>query len=500
MNTLLRRVTALIPRSSFRRHAAALGGGALAAQAVQAVATPILARLYDPSAFGVFYVLLSAAAIPAAIGGLRYELAIVLAKNNARAMNIVALQMICNLATTGLSLLAVLFFRHQIAATFGVEELGLWLFVAPGIVFLTNAWLAVSYWLVRTRQFSSLAKCRVAQTSTTAGVQMASSFLFHGGPLGLLLGFVVGECAPLLVLLKQARLGYSKLFRGSLSARNMRQSALEHSNFPRYTVPYGFAAVLRERGLVLLLGLFATTHVIGLFALSLRFVYMPVGLISGSISTVLYQRAASLRQVSDAGPLTYRILSTLVCAAAPGFVFIAWQAPEVIALLLGTEWRDAGTYAALMATPACTYLLSGVLDRMLDVVGHQRTALLIEVGYSIVSVLVFSLGLSYFENAPLAIGLFAAVTACYHVVWILAVYCCCGFPLADLLRLGLQATVVTIFTVSMLFAASLAFVGATPLWVAAAVLVGCYGVVFAIAGLPALGTQGDSGQYRKEHH
>jgi len=484
MNTFFRCVTGLIPRSSFRRHAAALGGGALAAQAVQALATPILGRLYDPSAFGVFTLLLSAAAIPAAIGGLRYELAIVLAKNNARAMNIVALQTICNIASTGLSLLAVLFFRNQIAAAFGVEELGLWLFLAPLVVFLTNAWLAVTYWLVRTKQFASLARCRVAQTSSAAGVQMAASFLFHGGPLGLIVGFVIGQCVPLLVLLKQVRLGYSKLLRDALSLQYIRQSAVDHSNFPKYTVPYGFAAVLRERGLVLLLGLFASTHVIGLFALALRLVYMPVGLISGSISTVLYQRVANERDVSVAGPLTYRILTTLVTAATPAFVFIAWHAQDVFAVLLGSQWRDAGLYAALMATPACTYLLSGVLDRMLDVVGHQRTALLIEAAYSSLAVLVFLVGLYVFKSAPIAVTLFAAVTACYHVVWMFAVYRCCRFPLSDLLRIALKAALVVAFTTSMLLTASLAFVESTPLWAGLAVLASCYGVVFAVAGWP----------------
>ena len=474
MITLLRHVSRLVPKSSFLRHSAALGGGALAAQAVQALATPVLGRLYDPSAFGVFALLLSAAAFPAALGGMRYELAIVLAKTDAKALNVAALQTFFNLATTVLSFFAVFLFRSQIATAFGVEELGLWLFAVPLVVFLTNAWLAVTYWLIRTKQFVSLAQCRVAQTSSAAGIQIATSFLFQGGAVGLILGYLVGLFAPLFVLVKQVRLGYSKLLRRVLSPAYMRQCAGNYSNFPKYTVPYGFAAVLRERGLILLLGLFATTHIVGFFVLALRLVYMPVGLISGSMSTVLYQRAASSKDVADTAPLTSRILTTLVWTATPLFIFLAWHAPDLFALLLGGEWRDAGLYASLMAAPAFTFLLSGILDRMLDIVGQQRTALCIEVVYSLCAVLAFAAGLYFLQSAPLAVGLFAAVTVCYHVVWIVAVYRCCRFPLLGLLKVGLQACVVASATAALLYLSSLPFSDGTPLWVGFVVLAGCY--------------------------
>src|SRR5215472_7391066 len=122
---LLRR---LVPKSQSQRSGAMLAGGAIFAQAIQAVVTPVLGRLYQPAVFGAWALVQSIAAIPAALGGFRYELAIILADDERETINVLALQMLCNCATTTGSLAVVMLLRHSIAAALGAPALANWLF------------------------------------------------------------------------------------------------------------------------------------------------------------------------------------------------------------------------------------------------------------------------------------------------------------------------------------------------------------------------------------
>ena len=84
---MLQRIT----RSSFVRNIAIVASGQAFAQGLAVAASPILTRLYHPDAFGAFGILLSLAALGVVLAGLRYELAIVLLKDDGAASNLLVL-------------------------------------------------------------------------------------------------------------------------------------------------------------------------------------------------------------------------------------------------------------------------------------------------------------------------------------------------------------------------------------------------------------------------
>jgi O-antigen/teichoic acid export membrane protein len=71
----------------FARHVLTIACGTLAAQLVTLTAAPVLARLYAPEAFGVFGALIGLGAVLGAVAGLKYELAIVLERSEADALD-----------------------------------------------------------------------------------------------------------------------------------------------------------------------------------------------------------------------------------------------------------------------------------------------------------------------------------------------------------------------------------------------------------------------------
>ena len=63
------------------RHVGILTSGSVAAQVALVVTAPLLSRLFSPAAFGVFSLMLTISTIGGAIGGLCYEVAVVLPRS-----------------------------------------------------------------------------------------------------------------------------------------------------------------------------------------------------------------------------------------------------------------------------------------------------------------------------------------------------------------------------------------------------------------------------------
>jgi len=133
------------------------------------------------------------------------------------------------------------------------------------------------------------------------------------------------------------------------------------------------------------------------------------------------------------------VLTGIVTLTVPAFVLLAWCSRYFITALMGRRWSDAGTFAAILAAPACSALCAGVLDRMMDLVGQQKVALTLEVAYTFSSLAAFAAGVAIAHSPLVAISTFAGITVLYHIAWVSAVYWVCKLPLGDLARTGMWA-------------------------------------------------------------
>jgi lipopolysaccharide exporter len=406
---------AAFPRSSFMRHSALLLSGAVTAQAVQAVLVPLVTRLYDPAVVGEWTLVLAVAGLASAIGGFRYEPAIVLAEDDDEAARVFLVYVALTAVTAAVLLVCLVPFSDDIARLLRSTNIEGWLFAAPVIVVVGGLGVAANQWFLRTGQFRLLGFMTVAQAATTSGSQVALAPAFGGRAGGLVTGSIAGLATALLGLPEQLRRGYFGVFRRGLSAPRLWESALKYRRFPFYVVPHGVIATVRERGIVVLLAVFAGTAVTGYYALALRVVYTTMGAVSISLNAVLFKRAADEVEIEALAPLASRLLRDLVLLATPPLTLFAWASTNgAMAVLLGDEWEEAGIYVALITLPSFTFLLSGVFDRMLYVVDKQHVALLIESAYSAASLAVLS-SLLVGSTPRIAVAGFAIVSALYHL-------------------------------------------------------------------------------------
>ena len=207
----------------------------------------------------------------------------------------------------------------------------------------------------------------------------------------------------------------------------------------------------------MLFAAYASMATTGFYALALRVVNAPFTLLYSSLSPVLYQRAVSEPDRTKVAHLIYRTLTIVVTVSTPAFIAFAWFAPVIFTSVLGPRWHGASAYATVLIAPAYTLALQGLFDRMFDLVGRQRLALIIEICYTIAGLAAFAIAVLITKNTLFALITFSIVSIVYHIVWITQVYRVMKFPQLDLVKILIRAA--TLAAASYVFLRILRAVG-----------------------------------------
>ncbi len=419
-------------RGEFKRSAALLGTGAVLNQVLQAATIPVIGRLYGPQLFGEWALLQNIGLLIATLAGLRYEQAVVIAEDGAEAIDTSLAQIYSAILIAGIALLVIFWIPVSLLGHISVSKV--WLAAAPLLGILTAFGYLTTNCQVRLKRFGPMAAITFSQSAVMVFGQIAGAFLFHRSFPGLVFGGIAGAIVPLGVLVAMAWGPRRSIVRQLLTVNRTIRAARKHANFAKYVAPWALVGSLRERGFVILLSVFTNDITVGYYSLALRLVWAPQGLAGQSMSTVIYQRAAEEKDVSRLAPLVRGILAKMILLGAPAFMFLAWFAGDLMALLLGQRWSGAGPFVVALCAPALTLLLQGWMTLLLAAVGAQRAGFLVELSYTIAGLAIFGTTLAWSGNGLFAVQTIAVITVAYNLAFLLVYYKMCHFPFQDLMR------------------------------------------------------------------
>jgi O-antigen/teichoic acid export membrane protein len=208
---------------------------------------------------------------------------------------------------------------------------------------------ALSYWAIRKKNYTVLGKTRVVRSLFQIGSQILLG-VFRAGPIGLLVGHIIGEGGGSGGL---ARLSWKKdkqLFK-TVSIMKSREVAWRYRKFPFYMT---WASILNSAGLQIPPVLFASFYgpkVAGWFFLTQKVIAMPVTLIGRSVSQVFVGEVAEL---ANSDPVALRKLfrkinlKLLLSGLGPCLLVVLFG-EKFFATVFGNNWLVSGKYAQLMA-------------------------------------------------------------------------------------------------------------------------------------------------------
>jgi len=382
-----------LSKSRFVRNVAVLSSGQAIAQALAIAASPILTRLYEPDAFGAFGLLIALSAALSTIAGLRYELAIVTAKHDTAAANLLVLSCSIVVVVSGLVALTIGLAGDWLALVVKQPGFGEILWWLPVLLLIGGIYSSLSYWSIRKTRYKRIAISRVLNSIMTLGSQTILGILSIGSG-GLLGGRAAGSVTAAGIMAAQIFRSDELSIKSMVNRNEIIRAARQNSRFPKYNAPHSFINTLARTALIpYTLAPFFGVEVVGFYYLADRVLRTPSALVSGSVRGVFFQRASELYNKGKSFyRLLFRTVASLCGIGISPVMLIVLFGPEIFSFVFGAEWREAGTLTQWLACWWFLGFITGPAVETLTILRMQKYLLLFQIAFSLSSVAAIVIG------------------------------------------------------------------------------------------------------------
>lgn len=398
-----------------------MSGGTAFVQVLGILFSPIITRIYSPEDFGVFTLYNSFLGILLIVGTLKYEFSIPIARNNIIALNIISLSTVL-LAIFCLILLFIsFFFKEPLLKLLDAEVLMDYIYLLPIGLFFAGFYNILLQWALRTKNFKKIMHTKVSQG---IGLNLSQTVLgkLLVGPMGLLVGHIIGKSAGLYTLSKKLYHTEKNSF-GSISINKMKWAAKRYVQFPLYTMPSQFLSTVGvELPVFIIIAIYGSTTV-GQYGLANLIVNIPVALIGTAIGDVFYAEAAKngRERPNDLLKLSNKLIKRLLLLGLLPTIILVIGAPFLFSFIFGERWFAAGQFAQIIALLAYTRLVLTPVSRVFLV--FEKHLMAFSLNLIRVTIVLFTFGLAYYleVNPYWAIGYYTiGMSMVYLITYIYA--------------------------------------------------------------------------------
>ena len=394
--------------------------GTTIAQAIPIAISPILTRIYTPEDFGVLALFLAITGVFSVVASGRYELALMLPREEEDAINVFVLGMTIILFLTGFLFLVVLLFHSYLVDILGNEEIEFWLYFVPVAFFFLGLFNLLSYYNNRQKNYKDIANATIVKSVVLAIVQLSVGF-FKAGASGLISGQIVSSLFANLQLFKN--IVKDKELLSKISKVKMIALAKRYKDFPKYQAPHVMLNTFSSYLPVYMFTPFFGLGVVGLYALSTRIVFTPMMILAGASAKVYNQKVTQLyNEDVDAYGFTVRLLKSLLKKIIVPFLIIIIFAPDIFAFIFGNEWREAGVYTQILSPWLWMVFFTATIAFIPSLLNMQKKALLLEIIYTMLRVIGIGIGLWY-ESVYVALMCYSIagfLMLNYNIWWMLS--------------------------------------------------------------------------------
>lgn len=393
--------------------------GAILGQLITIAAMPVVTRLYAPADMGVYATFIACIGLLATVFALHYELAIPLPKSESQSRLVTKLALLVVCILGAITFAFTMFLGKPLLNTFGMVDLiPIRVFIPLGMM-ASGLLVVLTYRSIRLRTFRLAATAKLLQGCIQPLTQIVYGVMGFGAT-GLVYGTLIGQCAAFCAL---AQNGFRQDIMHSTSVRITRLLVVARKfiRFPAFSAPSSLINAIVAQLPVLLLAAWFDIRVVGLYALSVRILQVPMRFIGDSLSQVFFSIAAEAHRNGSLGSVVKNMWRVQTTFALHSFVPLAMVAPELFGTVFGQEWREAGVYTQLIMPWIMVSFVSTSLSILVTVLQKQKQEFLFQLVY--LSLLPGTLWLGHGETSEyLAMGLLgsaASVLLTGKIIWLL---------------------------------------------------------------------------------
>ena len=364
--------------SSFGKSILLVASGTVVAQVLGIIFSPIITRIYPPGQYGILTAYSSVLSILAISASLDYQKAVPISKDDDEAINVLLLSVCFLIMSVILVTILIALFGNYLLDLINSDTLYSYKYLIPlGMLFL-GAYDIALQWSFRNRDYRIITRTRISQ-SIASNINTVLFGLIGFGPIGLLLGFIIGQSAGITSLVSP--LVKDKKLLSRVSINRLKYVMKRYKNFPLYSAPSNYVYTAGNEIPVLLLTAFFGSSVIGLFGLANRIIRLPMNLIGTSVAQVFYSEVAKIGKDNpkEIKRLSVKLIKKLsIIALIPTIVLLLFG-PSLFAFVFGSEWYEAGIFARILSVMVYFHFIILPLGRILEILEHQKEGLIFNI-------------------------------------------------------------------------------------------------------------------------
>lgn len=393
-------------------------GGTSLAQLIPIALQPLLRRLYEPDVFGIYSLYLSYIAIAVVISSLKWEMAIVIQKEDRKAINVTALALLTSFLVNSIFLvIGLVFYDSLIQLLQFPENSGWWMLFIPVSAWLLSSYQVLNYWLVRKKAFFIISTNKIARRLTEGLVH--SGFGINNYAPGMMFGDILGNIANVSAGIYQSM--KNGLSFSHVSVKDVKLVAREQQDFPKYqAIPALMTTISVSLPVIIVTKYFGVLET-SYFDLSRLVLLVPSTLIATAISQVLFQNLSE--RIKLGRPilnLLLRISLILVLIAALVVLIMHMAGPYLFGLVFDQSYRISGEYAKILSIAFMFQFIGAPISITLIAIKKLKIQGLWQAGYFMTMIILL---FSEFEDVKYFYRIFTLVNVfAYTIYWILTIY------------------------------------------------------------------------------
>lgn len=409
-----------IKKNPFLINIITLISGTAISQGILFAATPLLTRLYTPEDFGYFSLYAAIVAVITSVASWKYELAIMLPKEEKDAQAILFLSIITTLISTLFVLLLIILFKNFIIQ-YLTSEVETFIWIVPLGVLISGLYQVFISYSSRNKYFRSVSASRISQSGGAVSVQVGAKG-FDLFPQGLIWGKLAGDFLALVVLLFKY-LKNQTIQLKAITRKDIQANAIKYKDFPKYQSLAQFLSSLSQNVPFFLLTTLYNPEIAGFYMLTSRILSVPTALIGRSTREVYYQKAsemyASGKNIFD---LYYKTTLGLARIGIIPFIIFGFFATLLFVWIFGEEWYTSGVYAQIILLWTFFLFINPPTTTNIYILNLQKFRLKFEIVSVLLRITGLLAGFYFFHDHFISVGLFALAGVLLNLYLILYIY------------------------------------------------------------------------------
>jgi O-antigen/teichoic acid export membrane protein len=373
------RVHAFAAKHDFISSVLKVMSGTGLAQLIAAVGTLYVTHHIDPTDWGIYGTIMSVSQFVIPVAALRYDMAIVLPREDGEAKRIFKLATLVNAVVSVLSMATMVPLGGVLANALDRPEARWWMLAVGPVIFTFAELAVVNYWANRRKAFGIIGTNALWNQSVTVAGRIASVFAGFGA-FGQVLATLVGEIAALNNF--RRRLGPD--LRNTEEDRvPFRLLMRKYIKLPLLTAPNAIVDAVRLQGVNMSIVFKYSSATYGKFNIAWTLMQMPSAIINQALAQVLFQKLS----VTDAGHMFKAVRQSVVRSFLIGivpFTALYFLIPPVLPWLLGDKFAQSAPIAVALVPWLFVNFITSPVSNMFIVTRNNGIALVWSIIYGAV--------------------------------------------------------------------------------------------------------------------